>query len=77
MKHDGWAPLDGQKKGWDAHHFHGWYAVVPSGDLEEHWTDNLACPCRPKWDAASRSLLHFAFDGRDLVERLERGQEIL
>lgn len=76
LPHDGWKDLGGKSKGWSTFCYEGWHACVPENDVQEHWEDNLACPCRPRWNAKTRVLLHFAFDGRDLIERLEAGEKI-
>lgn len=76
MKHDGWEALDLCPKGWNTYYFTGWSAVVPENDLRAHEEDNLRCPCGPRWDQKTRVLLHHAFDGRDLIERVEAGKRI-
>lgn len=49
--------------------------VLPIGDLREH-SDSRACWCRPRLelvgddeDDSSVVVVHFAADGRELVER--------
>jgi len=72
-KHDGWHLLPGAPKTWYTAFFGGWAAVVPENDTMSHQVDRVACPCRPFWDPLHNILQHYAFDGRDLIERLERG----
>lgn len=51
--------------------------VVPEKDLWGHEL-GMECLCRP-WrdDEAFRVIWHFAFDGRDLLEMLENGENII
>jgi len=74
VKHDGWEPLDGIQRGWRTLYFTGWSTLVPLNDVFEHHVDNLSCPCNPFWDTRTRILMHHAFDGRDLIERIEAGK---
>jgi hypothetical protein len=67
---------DDQPKGWDVvvspnedRH------VVATRDIQAHIVDGLTCPCEPFMDADDAGLIiHNAFDGREIIERLERGE---
>ncbi len=45
--------------------------IAPLEDLEPHTFQSLTCPCQPT--RAVAYILHNAFDGRDIIERVEMG----
>jgi hypothetical protein len=70
--------LDPTKKGWDTFKMpNGDFHVVPCLDLQEH-TDDSDCACEPRRDFDCPNLyIHNAFDGREIVEKLEAGEDII
>lgn len=64
----------------------GWYHqrvfdevhCLPAADLDAHLAVGTECHCSPIRDAEVRNLIiHYAFDGRELVERTELGLPLL
>ena len=50
------------------------YHVVPHNDLSEHKSDGASCPCYPEFEAQDNGdiiIIHFAYDGRDIIEEIE------
>jgi hypothetical protein len=47
--------------------------VIPVNDLEPHTDHGYNCPCNPFVDCDGDNVLvvHNAFDGRDIIEKLE------
>lgn len=70
------API--RPKGWDVVRTeNGDLHVVPCSDLEPHTVCDVICGCGPFHDEDSENLIiHNAFDGREIVERLEAGENI-
>lgn len=64
-------------KGWDnILAGNGSIHTVPAHDLERHPLTET-CPCGPRRDPVEQRLfIHNAFDGRDLIEKLEEGKQI-
>ena len=48
--------------------------VYPVNDIEEHITDvdDVICKCKPV--EINGIIIHNAFDGRDIIEEIERGE---
>lgn len=72
------SPTPERPKGWDVvrsenEDLH----VVPCSDIDPHTICDLICGCGPFRDPETENLIiHNAFDGREIVERLEAGEDI-
>lgn len=55
----------------------GWTHNFPVNDIAPHHTeeDDYQCDCNPTLDLNLKLVTHYAFDGRDIIERLEAGEE--
>ena len=45
--------------------------VYPLNDIYEHKLEGCDCKCNPCVDIKNELVLHYAFDGRDLIDELE------
>lgn len=52
-----------------------WNHIVPTNDLEPHDIIGMLCACGPRIDWDRQLVIHNAFDGREIIERIERGQD--
>jgi len=44
--------------------------IYPLNDVFEHDLSGLDCECNPEIDFNAELVIHFAFDGRDLIEEV-------
>jgi hypothetical protein len=64
-------------KGWHSDDWAGWAFIHPANDVFAHEPYSSTCPCNPRIDRKTSSLVHYAFDGRDLIAKLQRGEKIV
>ena len=53
-----------------------WINILPINDIEDHEESNN-CKCSPTVDIENELIIHNAFDGRDIIEKIERGESEL
>lgn len=70
-------PSEGPYKGWYRDSWSGWVFIHPANDLWGHLPYSSDCPCRPEIDSVHLELIHHAYDGRDLIEAVQRGDKII
>lgn len=76
MNRDAPLPPDGKFRGWFSDTWSGWAFIHPANDLYMHMPYASDCECEPRIDHEKCCVVHHAFDGRDLIEALQRGENI-
>ncbi len=70
-------PPDPVNRGWYSDAWNGWAFIHPANDIQGHSPYASDCACEPRVDYVLMTIVHHAFDGRDLVEALQRGEKII